>query len=139
MTSFRRWFLLLLVATISVAFVAMVRDFLLTVLMAALFTGVAYPVYRRILRRIGGRETLAALATLLLLLTVVIVPLLAVLGAVASEAQRVNETILPRLRLLVDEPGEFDRRLGPLPGYRLIEPYRAQIVAKATACSSSTR
>jgi predicted PurR-regulated permease PerM len=130
-TGFRNAFLILLVVVISATFLAMVRVFLLTIVLAALFTGVAYPAYRKVVRMFGGRKTLAAIATLVLLLVLVIAPLLMVAGAVANEAMRVNETILPRVQRLVDEPGEFERRLRPLPGYSLIAPYRAQILTKA--------
>jgi predicted PurR-regulated permease PerM len=128
---FRRAFLILLVVAISATFFAMVRAFLLTIVLAALFTGVAYPLYQRIVRWFGGRPRLGAIATLLLLLVGVIVPLLMVAGAVANEALRVNDTIVPRIQQLVDEPGEFERRLRPLPGYNLIRPYQSQILTKA--------
>jgi len=130
-TRFRSAFLILLVIAISAAFFAMVRFFLITIVLAALFTGVAYPMYRRVVRVFGGRSRLAAAATLAVLLVVVIAPLLMVAGAVANEALRINETIVPRLQRLVDEPGEFERRLRPLPGYHLIRPYQARILARA--------
>ena len=90
------------------------------------------------LGRIRGRTALAAIATLLLLLVLVMAPLLAVLGAGANEALRVTETIGPRLQQLVDQPGEFDSRLRALPGYDRIEPYRAQILTKAGELVGST-
>lgn len=130
-TRFRNAFLLLLVVAISVAFIAMIRDFLMTILLAALFTGVVYPVYSGLVHALGGRKTPAALLTLVLVLVLVIAPVLTVAGAVATEAQRVNETVLPSLQGLVDEPGEFDRRLRMLPGYELFEPYRGQLLTKA--------
>ena len=130
-TRFRQAFLLLLVAAISVAFVAMIRAFLLTILLAAIFTALSYPMYGWFLRRFRGRSALAAIATLVVLLTLVIAPLLAVLGAGANEALRVTETIRPQLERLVDQPGEFNRRLRVVPGYHYIEPYRAQIFIKA--------
>jgi predicted PurR-regulated permease PerM len=68
---------------------------------------------------------------------VVIAPLLMVAGAVANEALRINETIVPQLQRLVDEPGEFERRLRPLPGYNLIEPYQERILATAGALAGS--
>jgi predicted PurR-regulated permease PerM len=129
-TRFRQAFLLLLVGTISAAFVAMIRAFVLTILLAAIFTGLSYPVYRRVLHRARGHQTLAAIATLLLLLLLVIAPVLAVLGAGANAALRVTETIRPRLQQLVDQPGEFDRRLRALPGYHRIEPFREQLITK---------
>jgi len=137
-TRFRQAFLLLLVAAISAAFVTMIRAFLLTILLAAIFTGLSYPVYRWLLRRLHGREALAAIATLVLLLALVMAPLLAVLGAGANEALRVTETIRPRLQQLVDKPGEFNSRLRALPGYHHIEPYRGQIFTKAGELVGST-
>jgi predicted PurR-regulated permease PerM len=130
-TRFRHAFLILLVVAISATFLAMVRVFLLTIVLAALFTGVVYPAYRRVVELFRGRGRLAAGATLVLLLVLVIAPLLTVAGAVANEALRINETMLPRLQRLVDEPGEFDRRLQLVPGYRFIAPYRTQILTKA--------
>jgi len=137
-TRFRQAFLLLMVTAISVAFVAMIRAFLFTILLAAIFAGLSYPVYQGVLGRLRGRKALAAIATLVLLLALVIAPLLAVLGAGANEALRVTETIRPRLQQLVDQPGEFDSRLRALPGYHRIEPYRAQILTKAGELVGST-
>jgi predicted PurR-regulated permease PerM len=124
---FRQAFLLLLVAAISIAFMAMVRAFLLTILLAAIFTGLSYPIYQWFLRRFRGGSAAAAIATLVVLLVVVIGPLLAVLGAAANEALRVSETIRPRIERLVEQPGEVTRLLNALPGYHYIAPYRAQI------------
>jgi hypothetical protein len=50
-TRFRHAFLLLLVVANSIAFVAMVNEFLLTILLAAIFTGLSYPVYPWLLVR----------------------------------------------------------------------------------------
>jgi predicted PurR-regulated permease PerM len=129
-TRFRQAFLLLLVATISAAFVAMIRAFVLTILLAAIFTGLSYPVYRWVLRYARGHDALAAIATLLLLLLLVMAPVLTVLGAGANAALRVTETIRPRLQQLVDQPGEFDQRLRALPGYYRIEPFREELLTK---------
>jgi predicted PurR-regulated permease PerM len=137
-TRFRQAFLLLMVTAISAAFVAMIRAFLLTILLAAIFAGLSYPVYEWILGRTRGRKPLAAIGTLLLLLVLVIAPLLAVLGTGANEALRVTETIRPRLQQLVDQPGEFDSRLRTIPGYDRIAPYRAQILTKAGELVGST-
>ena len=109
----------------------MIRAFLVTILLSAIFAGLSYPVYQWVLRRLGGRRAIAAIATLVLLLALVMAPLLAVLGAGANEALRVSETFGPRLQGLVDQPGEFDSLLRGIPGYERIEPYRALILTKA--------
>lgn len=88
---FRQAFLLLLVAGISVLFVLVIRRFLLAVLLAAVFAGIAYPLYRWLLRRLWGRRALASVATILLLLLGVALPLAGFLTMVASEAVQVSQ------------------------------------------------
>jgi predicted PurR-regulated permease PerM len=88
---FRQAFLLLLVAGISLLFLRVVERFLLAVLLAAVFAAMAYPLYRWTLRLLRGRRALAAVATILLLLTVVALPLAGFLAMVAAEAVQVSE------------------------------------------------
>src|SRR5687768_6260378 len=130
-TGFRHAFLILLVLAISALFFAMVRSSVLTVVLAALFSGVVYPAYRRVVRVFGGRARLSAIATLVVLLVLVIVPTILVAGAIANEALRLNDTILPVVQQMIDDPAEFDRRFGLLPGYELVRPYRTQILSGA--------
>ena len=130
MAQFRRAFLILMVVLISILFLWMIRTFLITILLAALFSGVAYGLHKRFARWFGGRERIAAILTLLVVLALVVTPLLLVAAAVANEALRINETIQPRLAQL-SQPGEFDRWLRALPVYAWVEPYREQIVARA--------
>jgi predicted PurR-regulated permease PerM len=129
-TRFRRAFLLLLVAAISVAFVAMVRQFVLTILLAATFTGLSYSAYQRLLRQFGGRAPLAALATLALLLSLVLAPLAVVLGAAANEALRMTENFGPRLTQVLQEPWAMEAQLQRVPGYSYVAPYREEILTK---------
>lgn len=130
-TRFRQAFLLLLVAGISVAFVAMIREFLLTIVLAATFSGLCQPAYQRLLAAFRGRAPLAAVATLVLLLLLVLGPLLAVLGAGANEALRMTDVVGPRLTQIIREPTGLEGQLSRLPGYAYVEPYREQILTKA--------
>jgi predicted PurR-regulated permease PerM len=88
---FRQAFLLLLVAGISLLFVLVIRRFLLAVLLAAVFAGLAYPLYRWLLRRVRGRRGLAAVATILVLVLGVALPLAGFLTMVAAEAVQVSQ------------------------------------------------
>src|SRR5262245_10339767 len=128
--SFRRAFLILLVVLVTLAFLWMIQIFLMTILLAALFTGVSYPVYRRIGVWFGGRNKIAAIVTLALLFLLVVLPILGVLGAVAREAVRVNETVLPALQKALSQPNAFDEWMRHLPFYDKIEPYRGTIATK---------
>jgi len=62
----------------------------------------------------------------------VIVPLLLVAAAAANEALHINQTMVPAIQRLMNEPGEFERWVRPLPGYALIWPYRDQVLAIAS-------
>ena len=68
---FRKSFLIVLVVAISAAFTAMIRGFLLTILLAAIFTGLLYPAYRWFLALFGGRRPLASVATVLIALVLI--------------------------------------------------------------------
>ncbi|MEO8256064.1 MAG: AI-2E family transporter [Acidobacteriota bacterium] len=128
---FRQAFLIVLVVGVTIAFVAMIQTFLLTILMAAIFSGAAYPAYRRLRHLLGGRQVLASLTTIVLLLALVLVPLGAVMAAIANQALRVSDNVRPRLQRMIKEPGELTTRLRSVPGFDRIEPYREQILAKA--------
>jgi predicted PurR-regulated permease PerM len=134
---FRRAFLLLLVVAISAAFVTMIRAFLLTILLAAIFTALSYPIYRWLLRRLGNRKPLAAGVTLLLIIFLGVGPILTVLAAAANEALRVTDTLGPQLQQWIQQPRRLEAWLNELPGYRHIEPYRDAISRRAAELAGS--
>jgi predicted PurR-regulated permease PerM len=127
---FKQAFLIALVAVISAAFFAMVSMFALTVLLAAIFAGLSYPLYVRLTERLGGRVRLAAVISLSMVMVLILGPLAAVLAAGANEALKLGQDVGPRLQQLVIEPGVFLERLQGLPGYAFLEPYRGEIVTK---------
>ncbi len=88
---FRRAFLLLLAVGISVLFLLVVRRFLLAVFLAAVFAGLAHPLYGWFLERFRGRRTPAAIVTLVALLLGVGIPLAGFLTLVAAEAVQVSQ------------------------------------------------
>jgi predicted PurR-regulated permease PerM len=127
---FRKAFLILLVVAISAAFVAMIRMFLLTILMAAIFAAVARPLYLRLQHWLRGNRALASVATLVLLLVLVITPLLLLAGAVASEALRVAANVRPWIEARLEEPTLIDDAIRRVPYIEQIEPLRAEIMTR---------
>lgn len=127
---FRKAFLLFLALAITIAFVAVLRSFLLTILLAAIFSGLVYPLYARLLFGFRGNRPLAAAFTLLLLLVLVIVPLLGILGVVVNQAIRVTNDIRPVVERMVDEPTYFAQLLDRVPGIEYIQPYRQEILLR---------
>lgn len=89
---FRQGFLLLLVVGITVLFLLVVRQFLLAVVLAAVFAGMMYPIYAWLRDRMRGRRVPAAILTLLVLLVVVGLPLAGFLALVANEAVQLSQS-----------------------------------------------
>ncbi len=86
---FQQAFLLALALGISVLFFFVVRRFLLAVLLAAVFAGLAYPLYEWLLARTGRRR--AAALSLVILLIGVGLPLAGFLTLVATEAVQLSQ------------------------------------------------
>ncbi len=126
---FRRAFLLILVVAISIAFVLMIQPFIMPLLLAAIFTGLSYPLQRLLARALGDRGGLAAALTILLLLLVVVAPLLSFLGIVATQASEITQAIAPWLqdRIAAGREGGLGAHL-PRPDF--LAPYQSQIYAK---------
>ncbi len=80
--AFQRNALLLFLFVISASFLWVTRLMLMPVLLAAIFSGLTYPLYLRYLKIIGVRPAAAAILTLITLVLITVLPL-AVLGTIA--------------------------------------------------------
>jgi len=128
---FNQAFVLLLLLFISAVFLAMVWPFLMTIILAAIFAALTRPLYRWLKRRFGGRRSLAAAVTLLLIVFVVLLPLAGLIGAVTGEAIKVGETVKPWVQKQLSQPAEFSELLKKIPFYDRILPYKETILLKA--------
>ena len=136
--TFRKAFLILVVVAISATFVAMIRQFLMTILLAGILSGLTYPAYAWLVRLFRGRRALASAVTLALAVIVVIGPLATVLGIVATQAFRISETVTPWVRDHLSEATALEGYLDRIPGIEYVEPYREQILTKAGELVGST-
>ena len=127
---FRKAFLLLLVAIISLVFLAMVRQFLVAILLAAIAAGIVHPLYRRLLKPLRGKRALASALTTTAVLLVIVVPLLALAGIVVAQAIEIGDAATPWVQRQLSQPNEFDRLLDRIPFADALTPYRDQIVQK---------
>jgi predicted PurR-regulated permease PerM len=94
----RTAFVLLLVAAVSALFLAVAWPFLEPLLLGALLAGLFHPLYRWITRVVGGRQSLGAVLTLLVLFILVLGPVTAFLGIVVQQALSVSDQAIPWLR-----------------------------------------
>ena len=81
--------------TLLITFVlfAMIRGFIITLLLAAIFSAIAQPLYLRILKLFRGRENLAAIGTLLTVTVVVLIPCILLLAIVGTQARSLVQSI----------------------------------------------
>jgi len=82
---FQRLTFLVMLALISIGFVVMVRQFLVTVFLAAVFTGLSWPLFTWLSAKLRNRVA-GAVATLLLLLVVLVLPLAGIATAAYQQA-----------------------------------------------------
>ena len=126
-----KWVLLLLVFFISALFLSMISQFLMAIFLAGIFSALFYPLYRRFEKWFNGRRSLASIATLLLIVFVVVLPLGGLLGIVTAQAIKVGEAVKPWVEQQLTEPDAISNALKSLPFYDRVEPYRNLILQKA--------
>src|SRR5262245_30227178 len=82
----QRMFFFVLLFAVTLAFRWMIRGFLQPIFWAIAFGIIIYPVHGWLVERLRGRESLAAMLSVLLLVVVVILPLIGITAAVTTEA-----------------------------------------------------
>jgi predicted PurR-regulated permease PerM len=107
-TNLRTAFVLLLVAAVTALFLAVAWPFLKPLLLAALLAGLFHPLYRWITRLLGGRASLGAAVTLLVLLVLGLGPVSAFLGIVVQQALTVSDQAIPWLSQHLGAASTFD-------------------------------
>ena len=124
-------FLLLLLAAATVVFFRMIWGFLVPLLLAAVFAGMAFPLFSRLTRLTRGRQGPAAALTLAVVALVVMLPLAAFLGIAVDQAREVTASVAPWVAEQQARGDLLDRLTARLPE-RLREhvPEAAQVKAK---------
>jgi len=79
-------FFIALLLIVSLAFIWLIRGFLQPIFWAVALGIVVYPLHIQIERKLGDRRTLAATASMLLVLVIVVLPLAGIGAAVTTEA-----------------------------------------------------
>jgi predicted PurR-regulated permease PerM len=124
--------LLAVVVGISVLFLAMIGDFLLTLILAGIFSGMARPVFLWLADRLGDRRRLASLLTVVALLLLILIPLGAFLALVLSEGVQVSGEAGPWIRGQLNRFPELTAWLQGLPFVGQFMPDQAELVSRAS-------
>jgi len=138
----RRIFLMALAIGVTLLFLAVIRPFVLSVLIAAILSALVRPLYLVILRWFRGRKAWASMTTVFILVLVVGLPLLAFFGVVATEAVDVSQAAGPWIEQQITHGGPLDQRLRQLPlidhmpALQRLVPTSEQLAAKAGQAAS---
>lgn len=130
-TQFRKAFLLFMVAGLTIGLVIVLRGFLMTILIAALLSGLLYPLFTWLTQKMGNRPKAAAGITVLLTMLVIIGPIAGVVSLVVGQAASITDNVRPAIEKAINEPTYLDSLLREAPGYRYVAPYRQQILQTA--------
>jgi predicted PurR-regulated permease PerM len=139
-TRLSRSFLLFLLFAVSVLFLAVIWLFLKPLLLAALLAALFYPLYRWITRAFGGRRSVSAVVTLVVLFVLFIGPLSAFAGLVVRQAVVLSNEALPWLQQHFGAATNFnahDWLARQFPALADYIPPQEQIVQNAGAAAKS--
>ncbi len=131
-----RWVLIALVFLISALFLVMIREFLMALLLAGIFSALAQPLFRKLTRLLGNRPRAASGLMLLIFCLVVLVPLSGLVGIITAQALKVAQSVTPWVQRQIAEPAAFSHYLEKIPYYQELLPYRDQILRKAGELAS---
>jgi predicted PurR-regulated permease PerM len=131
------WILIVLVLLISLLFLVMIRQFLMPIFLAGIFSALSLPVFHKFEKWFRGRRVAASAVTVILIICIIIVPLTGLLGVVTAQAVKISTIARPWVERQISEPGSFLRLIESLPFYQTIEPYRDQIISKAGELAGS--
>ena len=83
---FQKAFILLLLFIVLMGFIGMIKEFLIALVLAAIFTGLLYPLYSKILFYFKNKSALAAITVLIISILAIGFPLAVLTGMVTKEA-----------------------------------------------------
>ena len=131
-----RWTLAVVALLISALFLTMIRQFIMPLILAGIFSALSYPIYTKFEKWFGGRRGPASAATVIIILCVIIVPLSGLLAVVAAQAVKIGAVAKPWIEQQISEPGAITSLMQQyMPFYETIskpfEQYQAQIISKA--------
>jgi len=120
--------LVLVLAGITIAFLGIIKPFLLSIFLAALFSALFHPLYERLLRLTGQRRGLASFITILLVCCFVFIPLGLVTVTAVGQALDIARGARPWVQEQLAEPGVISEWLLKIPYADQLEPYRDIVV-----------
>ncbi|WP_321311078.1 AI-2E family transporter [Halarcobacter sp.] len=108
---FQQAFILILLFTVLMGFIGMIKEFLIALVLAAIFAGILYPFYNKILLYVKNKSALAASTVLIISILAVGLPLTILTGMVTNEAIQFSEKTTPIVKEILDEKFSLSEQL----------------------------
>ncbi len=126
---YRQGFIVVLTLGLVYLFFALIRDLMVTVALAAIFSSLLYPFQEKLSRLLKGRHAAASMIVLFLSILVIGLPLFGLIAIAAREAIQISETVSPWLQQQMDKPVDqwMKAFLEQVPFYHELRAYQANI------------
>jgi predicted PurR-regulated permease PerM len=136
--TFQQGFVLLLLFMVLVGFIGMIREFLIALVLAAIFSGLLYPFYRKIRYALKNRSALAAGTILIITAFAFGLPLAGLTGMVTSEAIQISKKASPIVKEALNNNLSLSEKVPDwLPFKEKLEPFHETIVKKASEATNA--
>src|SRR3989339_654255 len=89
-----------ILALVTVVFFAMLKPFLIAILLAALLAGLFTPLYHLIRRKIWDKPAFASIVCVVLVLLLIVLPLIFILGLMTVQAVQFANSVDVKIALL---------------------------------------
>lgn len=130
-SSFNKVLILIIVLLVSVIFVSMIRNFLMVILLAGIFSSMAQPLFRVFERMYGGRRSAASFTALVVILLIFLLPLAGLLGIVAGQAIKISQSVTPWINAWIQTPSALRALIERLPLSEYLFQYQSVLIQKA--------
>jgi predicted PurR-regulated permease PerM len=103
---FGKYFLLILFAASFIAFLGLMRVFIVNIILAAVFASICYPAYLQVKKVLWNKKSLSAFLCTLLIFLVILIPLVFILKIVAAQSVEIYHAAGPMLAELIKKSDE---------------------------------
>ena len=136
-TNFHKTFILILVISISVFFFIIIQDYILSIFLAAIFSGLLYPFYLWFLKKLKGFSFVASGIVITLVLLLIIIPSAGIISLVLNEAIDISQDLVPLVQNEIKNSSSPNHQLPDwLPFAKELEPYKSQFFIKISELAS---
>jgi len=121
---------LIMVLGITVIFYFIVKGFLISILLAAIFSGLMHGWYERLSQKLGGRKSLAAALVMFFFVLLVLIPTVAFLVVLVEQAINAGKDFLPLVQAQLANPDSFLELLESRPVIHQLFPDQEELMTK---------